>query len=166
MISVVMATLNDERTLADALAALVPAAVDGLVKEVILADGGSVDATLPIAEDAGATVLHVPSCRGARLLVACVMARASWLLILPARRCLTHEWEDAVRRHIEESDEKVSAEVAPAHGALLPWRHREGVLVAAKQYASVGGFREVDAPEADLMRRLWGSGLRRLRIGL
>src|SRR5258706_13107621 len=165
MISVVMATLNDEKTLADALGALVPAVVDGLIKEVILADGGSDDATLPIAEDSGATVLHVPSGRGARLLVACVLARANWLMVLPARRYLTHEWEDSVRRHIEESEDKVSGEVVPAHGALLPWRHREGVLMPAKQYASVGGFREGDSPEADLMRRLWGSGLRRLRLG-
>ena len=45
MISVVIPTLNAEATLAATLAALVPAAVDGLVREVIVVDGGSSDRT-------------------------------------------------------------------------------------------------------------------------
>ncbi|MEZ5917510.1 MAG: glycosyltransferase [Parvularculaceae bacterium] len=49
-ISVVIPTLNAGRGLAEALAALVPAALDGLVREVIVADGGgSTDETLAIA---------------------------------------------------------------------------------------------------------------------
>ena len=43
MISVLIATHDDERTLGQALAALVPAAVDGLVREVILALAATVD---------------------------------------------------------------------------------------------------------------------------
>ena len=53
MISVVIPTLNAERTLASTLAALVPAVVDGLVQEAILADGGSSDDTRIIADAAG-----------------------------------------------------------------------------------------------------------------
>ena len=68
MISVVIATQDDERTLGQTLAALVPAAVDGLVREVILADAGSTDHTLAIAEDAGARVAPCEGAVEARLL--------------------------------------------------------------------------------------------------
>ena len=54
MISVVIPTLNAAATLQRALSPLVPAAVDGLVREVVVADGGSTDETLELAEDAGA----------------------------------------------------------------------------------------------------------------
>ena len=53
MISVVIPALNAERTLPSTLTALVPAAVDGVVREVIVADGGSTDHTRQIADHAG-----------------------------------------------------------------------------------------------------------------
>ena len=46
MLTVVIETLNDEEALAATLAALVPAAVEGLVCEVIVHDRGSSDATV------------------------------------------------------------------------------------------------------------------------
>lgn len=45
MISVVIPALNAERHLPAALTALVPAAVNGIVREVIVVDGGSTDHT-------------------------------------------------------------------------------------------------------------------------
>ena len=45
MISAILATRNDARRLGETLAALVPAAVDGLVRQVIIADAGSTDRT-------------------------------------------------------------------------------------------------------------------------
>ena len=57
MISVVIPTHDDEAVLGRTLGPLVAAAVSGLVREVILADGGSVDATLDIGEDAGCRVV-------------------------------------------------------------------------------------------------------------
>jgi cellulose synthase/poly-beta-1,6-N-acetylglucosamine synthase-like glycosyltransferase len=54
MISVIVRTLDNAATLPACLGALVPAAVDAIVTEVIVVDGGSTDATLEIVEDAGA----------------------------------------------------------------------------------------------------------------
>jgi glycosyltransferase involved in cell wall biosynthesis len=101
MISVVIATQDDARTLGQTLASLVPAAVDGLVREAILADAGSADDTLAIAEDAGARVVRCAGPAEARLLEGCRAARADWLLILEASVSAPHGWEDAARRHIE-----------------------------------------------------------------
>ena len=57
MISVVIPALNAEASLPDTLSALIPATVEGIVREVILVDGGSDDHTREIADAAGADVL-------------------------------------------------------------------------------------------------------------
>jgi glycosyltransferase involved in cell wall biosynthesis len=101
MISVVIATHNDAQTLGQTLASLVPAAVDGLVREVILADAGSTDETLAIAEDAGASVVPCDGPVEARLLQGCLAARSDWLLILEASAPAPQGWEGAAGRHIE-----------------------------------------------------------------
>ena len=56
MLSVIIPTFNSEREMQVLLPVLVPAAVDGLVREVIAADAGSTDATGLICEDAGTIV--------------------------------------------------------------------------------------------------------------
>ena len=53
MISVIIPTLDSERALLPTLAALVPGAMEGLVSEVIVADGGSRDDTAIVADAAG-----------------------------------------------------------------------------------------------------------------
>ncbi|MEA2873185.1 MAG: hypothetical protein QOH67_3161, partial [Hyphomicrobiales bacterium] len=45
MFSVIVATYDSERALVPTLAALVPGATAGIVREVIVADGGSRDET-------------------------------------------------------------------------------------------------------------------------
>jgi hypothetical protein len=58
VISVVVPTLNAENGLVRALSSLLEAAMRGLVRDVVVADGGSTDLTLEIAEDAGCTIVH------------------------------------------------------------------------------------------------------------
>ena len=130
MISVVIATQDDERTLGQTLAALVPAAVDGLVREVILADGGSTDHTLAIAEDAGARVVPCQGAAEARLLEGCKAARAEWLLILEVSAPAPRGWESAAGRHIERHPGRgaywgrggLAPFVTPAKAVLVPRR--------------------------------------------
>src|ERR1700743_3231046 len=101
MISVVIATHNDERTLGQTLASLVPAAVDGLVREVILADAGSTQETPALAQDAGARVAPCSGSVEARLVEVGNAARSDWLLILETSTPAPHGWEGAAGRHIE-----------------------------------------------------------------
>ena len=56
-----------EATLAATLTALVPATVDGLIREAIVVDGGSTDRTLAIADAAGAELVRAGGGRGYQL---------------------------------------------------------------------------------------------------
>jgi glycosyltransferase involved in cell wall biosynthesis len=100
MISVVIATLNDERTLGETMGALIAAAVDGLVREVIVVDAGSSDHTLEIADDAGARILKASG--PTAVAQGCAMARSDWLLILDAKAAPPTGWEKAAADHIRE----------------------------------------------------------------
>jgi rSAM/selenodomain-associated transferase 2 len=93
MISVVIPTLNAEAGLAPTLASLVPAALEGLVKEVIIVDGGSGDGTVQIADEAGARVIACGGGRGPQLRAGAEAARLPWLLFLHADTVLEPGWE-------------------------------------------------------------------------
>ena len=93
MISVIIPTLNAEAGLAEALAALVPAAVGGLVGEVIVVDGGSTDSTARIADEAGARFVVRTGGRGHQLAAGAHRAKFSWLLFLHADTVLEAGWE-------------------------------------------------------------------------
>ncbi|MFO1015597.1 MAG: glycosyltransferase [Caulobacteraceae bacterium] len=136
MISVIIATKNDEARLARALASFVTAAVDALVTEVIVADAGSDDATLDVADDAGARIVKGSIDEAAKL------AKASWLLILPAAVGLAQGWEDALAAHI--NGPGGAARIGPAGGlwARLT-RGRglgEGLLIDRALYERIGGW--------------------------
>src|SRR5437870_3580757 len=101
MISVIIPTLNAERCLAETLAALVPAAVDGLIREVIVVDGGSGDRTAAIVDAAGADLMRGSGGRGNQLAAGAARARFSWLLFLHADTALTPGWEREARQFME-----------------------------------------------------------------
>jgi rSAM/selenodomain-associated transferase 2 len=93
MISVVIPTLNAEAGLAAALTALVPATVEGVVREVIVVDAGSTDRTAAIVEQSGAQCLVRTGGRGYQLLAGAHKARFPWLLFLHADTVLEQGWE-------------------------------------------------------------------------
>jgi glycosyltransferase involved in cell wall biosynthesis len=100
MISVVVPTLNDETRLVACLAPLVPAAMEGLVRELIIVDGGSTDQTLEIADDAGAFILTGQGDRATRWDLGIAKAKGPWLLLLEPAVRLEFGWEAAVKKHL------------------------------------------------------------------
>ena len=184
MISVIVPTLNAEAFLAQTLAALVPAAVDGLVKEVIVIDGGSSDATAAIADQAGATFLARSGGRGYQLMVGAHRARFPWLLFLHADTVLESGWESEAAAFMEAIDTgKQPLAAAAFRFALddaglrprllerlvaircallrLPYGD-QGLLIGKPLYGEVGGYGSHPLMEdVDLVLRL---GRRRLAM--
>jgi len=121
MLSVVIATNESERTLVPTLAALVPGATAGLVREVIVADPGSRDATAEVADIAGCEMLVSDAPLAARLAQAAQAARGPWLLFLEAGAVPQAGWIDETSRFIEETSLAGQADtVAAVFRAISP----------------------------------------------
>jgi rSAM/selenodomain-associated transferase 2 len=184
MISVVIPALNSQAGLPAALASLVSAAVDGLVREVIVVDGGSSDATAVIAEETGARLILSARGRGRQLALGAKAARFPWLLFLHADTRLGDGWERDAMAFLRQVD---SGECALAAAAFrfalddqglrprllerlvalrcallrLPYGD-QGLLIPKRLYESLGGYRPLLLMEdVDLVRRL---GRRRVRM--
>ena len=56
-ITVVIPTLNVAAELSGSLGALMEGLAEGLIREVVISDGGSTDRTLELAEEAGAELV-------------------------------------------------------------------------------------------------------------
>lgn len=174
MLSVIIATQDDERTLLPTLAALVAGAAAGIICEVIVADGGSRDETTAIADSAGCEIMHSQESRGARLKAAGEAARAGWLMFLPPGTVLEPGWIEESRQFMSATElaartDRQAAMFRPAAGyrpalieALALVRlaftgsHAagRGLLIAKSLYAALGGHRALETPETDLARRL------------
>jgi len=179
-VSVVIPTLNAAETLSETLAAL---RTSSMVREVIVADGGSSDETVACAGLAGALVIVVPRGRGGQLAAGAAAAAGDWLLFLHADCRLEPGWENAVHSFLTAPAAENRAgyfDLAlddPALAArrlerIVAWRCRvlalpygdQGLLIARRLYDAVGGFTPLPLMEdVDLACRL---GRRRLaRIG-
>jgi glycosyltransferase involved in cell wall biosynthesis len=184
MISVIIPTLNAEEFLPATLTALVPAALEGIVREVIVVDGGSTDRTGLIADHAGAELINAPSNKGAQLRAGAHAARHPWLLFLNADTVLGPSWEREADSFMERVDRGASRHTAAAfrfaidddgfapralewlvylRSALLHLPSGEqGLLISRRCYDEVGGHRPLAMMEdVDLVRRI---GPRRVKL--
>ncbi len=83
-LSVVIPTLDAEQELPNALQCLIEGISAGLIRELVISDGGSRDATLPIADTAGAVVVSGTAGRGGQLRRGAGVASGQWMLFLHA----------------------------------------------------------------------------------
>ncbi|HEX5318201.1 MAG TPA: TIGR04283 family arsenosugar biosynthesis glycosyltransferase [Stellaceae bacterium] len=168
-LSIVIPTLNAAGTLADCLQRLAGC-------EIVVADGGSADATVAVARGAGATVVEAPRGRGSQLAAGAEPARGEWLLFLHADCRLEAGWREAVRDFCANEDRAgyfalALDDKAPAARRverLVAWRSRvlglpygdQGLLISRRLYDSAGGYAPIPLMEdVELARRL---GRRRL----
>ncbi len=171
MLSVIIPTLDSERPLVRTLAALVPGSTAGLVREVLIVDGGSSDDTAAIADIAGCNFLVATGPLGTRLKVGAAAARAPWLMFVRPGTILDGSWTGEARHFVEQPTASERAAVfrsgAPAQAT---WREawslfkralgarlhpQEGLVISRRLYDRVGGHADTAAdPETELLRRL------------
>ncbi len=184
MLSVVIPTLNAEKSLTRTLAALVRPTVRGLIKDVVIADGGSIDETRAIAEAAGARFVQAPRGRGTQLAAGAQAARGDWLLFLHADTVLQPGWDEEVETLLDRLQKRGAKGLdfaAVFRFALddfsfwarmlertVVWRcwlfglpyGDQGLLVSRRRYDALGGYRPLQIMEdVDMVRRI---GRRRL----
>ena len=99
-VSVVIPTLNE----AEHLPLTLKHALAGEPMEVIVADGGSRDDTVRIAQSHGATAVSSPSNRAHQMNAGAALARGETLLFLHADTLLPENWHDAVLAALRRPD--------------------------------------------------------------
>jgi len=175
MLSAIIATRESERALVPTLSALVPAVAVGLLREVIIADAGSRDATAEVAELAGCRLLSSAEPLGTRLKTAAAQTRAPWLLFLRAGIVPEPGWNAAAERFMrsaELSEPPRAAVFRPPRAADLMRpgfaeiaamlrlalgggpRPEQGLLIARRLYDALGGHAGGDEAEAAFLRKL------------
>ncbi len=178
MLSIIIPTLNASAHLPRALSALVPGALEGLVKELLVVDGDSKDATLAIADEAGARIIKSRPGRGLQLQTGGVEAKSDWLLFLHADTVLAESWVAEIVGFIKTGngqqagvfrfaldDNRKRARVLEVIVKIrcglfaLPYGD-QGLLISRSLYDQIGGFKDLVLMEdVDIISRIGRSRL-------
>ncbi len=179
-ISIIIPAYNAEDVLPLCLGALMPGLEAGLIREVIVVDGGSEDQTRRLAEGSGATVLSAPDRgRSSQLRLGADQARGDWFLFLHADTALSREWAERVKTHISERRNQAAAftlayrsdhPMAKVVARRANWRARtlglpygdQGLLISRKHYGEIGGY--PDTPFMEDVQIIRAIGKNRLSI--
>jgi hypothetical protein len=141
VISVIVTASDDAEALARLLTAFVPAAAEGLVREVAVV--GAAGPAAAIAEDAGADAYDDFAAALAR-------ARGPWIAGTPLHAVFAPGWIELVAQHLRRTPAEPARLVAPGFGL----GRREGWLVPKPLAPSAGAVEQDLQRIARLGRRL------------
>jgi hypothetical protein len=182
-LSVIIPTLGEEQPVVVTLAALVPGAAAGLIREVLLVDTSGSEAVAHVADVAGCHFLAIHGSRADALAAGARAARSDWLMFLYPGAVLDNGWIDETAQFIQ----SVAASGRPRAGifryARAPYGDNslgealrslgralsgpsadQGLLIARSHYERLGGHAAgVRRPEARLLSHLGRSGRALLR---
>jgi hypothetical protein len=183
MLSVIIPTEGVERTAVATLAALVPGAAAGIVREVLLVDRSGTGVIERVADIAGCRFLPFEGTRAAALAAGARQARSPWLMFLHAGAVLDSGWIEETSQFIQ----GVAGSGRPKAGifryARSPYADtslsdglkfvvrmiagpsaEQGLLIARDHYDRLGGYRpDARRSEARLLRQLGRSSRTMLR---
>lgn len=174
-LTVIIPTLNADHLLPGCLAVL------DRLDEIVIADGGSSDATIKIASQFGAKIVTALRGRGTQMDAGSRRATNEWLLFLHADTILEPGWRLEAAKFISDAAnaERAAAfrfvldDESPAARrleAIVAWRSRrlglpygdQGLLIRQEFYNKLGGFQSLPLMEdIDIVRRI---GRNRLTI--
>lgn len=182
MLSVIIPTEGVEQPAVATLAALVPGAAAGVVREVLLVDRSGNGVIEHVADVAGCRFLACDGSRATALAAGARQARSPWLMFLHAGAVLEAGWIDETAQFIQ----AVSLSGRPRAGVFRyarspyaepSWRDGlkfiarimgpsadQGLLIARDHYHRLGGYvPDARRSEARLLRQLGRSARTQLR---
>jgi len=182
MLSVIIPTAGVEQPAVATLAALVPGAAAGVIKEVLLVDRADNGVIEHVADVAGCGFLRFQGSRAAAMAAGARQARSPWLMFLHAGAVLDTGWIEETTQFIQ----RVSAGDRPRAGifryARSPYTDAslrdglkflvrvltgpsadQGLLIARDHYERLGGHADARRSEARLLRQLGRSSRTLLR---
>ncbi len=183
MLSVIIATDGLEQPAVATLAALVPGAAAGVIREVLLVDRPGSEAMARVADVAGCNYIATDGSRAAALAAGAAAARSSWLMFIHAGAVLDAGWIDEAAQFVH----SVASSGQPRAGifryarspyAVTGWRERihavarmlglpsadQGLLISREHYERLGGYAaDSRRPETRLLRQLGRSSRTLLR---
>ncbi|MFY0679332.1 MAG: TIGR04283 family arsenosugar biosynthesis glycosyltransferase [Thalassovita sp.] len=180
-LTVIVPTLNAQSELPSCLSALMEGLQVGLIRELIVSDGGSKDETLRIADEVGARIaLGAPS-RGGQLARGSELAQGEWLLFLHADTVLSPGWAEVMLDHIDSGGEKagycqlrfdqpgLAARIVAGWANMRAKRFGvpfgdQSLLISRELYDQVGGYRDQPLMEDVAMARALKGALVELAI--
>ena len=183
MLSVVIPTEGIEQTAVATLAALVPGAAAGLVREVLLVDRSETGVIERVADVTGCRYLTFEGTRAAAMAAGARKARGPWLMFLHAGAVLDSGWIEETTQFIQGVSKSGRPRAGIFRYARSPYADKrlrdgfkfvvrlfagpssqQGLLIARDHYERLGGYAP-DAPrsEARLLRQLGRSSRTILR---
>jgi hypothetical protein len=183
MLSVIIPTEGLEQPAVATLAALVPGAAAGVVREVLLVDRAQTSVIERVADVAGCRFLRFEGSHAAALAAGARQARSPWLMFLRVGAVLDAGWIDETAQFIQ----RVSTSGQPRAGifsyARSPYAEtrlrdgfkfmarmiagastEQGLLIAKDHYERLGGYMpDTRRSEARLLRQLGRSSRTLLR---
>jgi hypothetical protein len=182
MLSVIIPTEGIEQPAVATLAALVPGAAAGIIREVLLVDRAGNGVIERVADVAGCGFLRFEGTRAAALAAGARAARSPWLMFLHAGAVLDNGWIDETTQFIQNvssSDRPRAGVFRYARSPYADTRLRDGfkfvarmitpsaeqgLLIARDHYERLGGYRpDSRRSETRLLRQLGRSSRTQLR---
>lgn len=169
-LSIIIPAHNSAGDLPLCLESLMPGLEAGLIREVLVVDGGSNDATRRIAGSTGAAFIEAGPGRAGQLIAGAAAARGEWFLFLRASTALSRDWPERAAAHMGlrrgkaavfrlkyRSDDRAARRQEAWLNRLARWtglpRGEQGLLVSRALYNEVGGFPEVPLMEDWMIAR-------------
>jgi hypothetical protein len=183
MLSVIIPTEGIEQPAVATLAALVPGAAAGIVREVLLVDRAGSDTIERVADVAGCHFLASNGSRAAALAAGARQARSPWLMFLHAGAVLDSGWIEETTQFIQNVAHSDRPRAGIFRYARSPYADpglrdgfkflarmiagpsaEQGLLIARDHYERLGGYRpDARRSEARLLRQLGRSSRTMLR---